>query len=142
MPAAKGELKKLGVKQRYQMMKEIEGNGQLVDGEWVYAPGWSDEKIATLVGVPKQSVRYHRGKAFGPLKTVKKISETEARFEALEARIAELEANTKRQVDVIERAINTLLRGHQDRSSVSKEKIDELVMYFGRGKNNGKALVS
>jgi len=50
----------------------LEENFETDDG--VYADGWSDDRVAEMVGVTKAAVRYRREAAFGKLKHASKAS--------------------------------------------------------------------
>lgn len=63
----------------------------LVDGTYRFHPEWSDQRVATEVGVQSRHAIYFRKTTYGELAEAEKPKSVEDRLLDLERRVAELE---------------------------------------------------
>lgn len=122
--------------ENFAVMKLIESHGKrLENGLFEYEPGWSDDRVATDLGVGKIAVSNGRREVFGKLyfkAATSNKAETDQRLNTLEvaskaSRVVHYELG--RRVEALERAINLLLTA-PNREGLDRNKLEELRRHF------------
>ena len=87
----------LTIKQRAEVVRLLDAHCEEVDGFAVYAPDWSDERVAKEVGVSRTPIEHTRKELFGKIQRSSPVKfDAAGEIEALKARVETLEQNRRR----------------------------------------------
>lgn len=126
------EYNRLTVAKQFQVLKLIEANGERDAEFFRYADGWSDERIASDVGVPLQSVKYRRREVFGDIRPTRYASAPSPRIDDLETGLRVLRVATyqlTKRVESLEKALNVFITAGGSQS-IPRDKLEELRRHF------------